>query len=135
MTKKILILNEWTVQRLTERLETVLKPLAKEFGVDIDLGHCAFKRKNCRFQLKVAVLDSTGNPITAEMDTFRQEAKSYGFEPTDLGRKFVEGGQSYTICGLRPQSWRYPIIVKSDDGKEYKFSCFDVLHALDKSGS
>lgn len=130
MKTKITKLDKPTVKYIGKRLKTAVKPLAKELGVMIDLGNCTFQTSNCRFQLKVAVLDSNGKPITEEIDSFRSNAKLFGFEPADLGKKFTFQGQSYTICGFKPKSRKYPVIAQSDNGKNYKFACRTVLGAL-----
>ncbi len=130
MKTKITNLDKPTVKYIRKRLETAVKPLAKELGVVIDLGNCTFQTSNCRFQLKVAVLDPNGKPITEEIDSFRSNAKLFGFEPADLGKEFTFQGRSYTICGFKPKSRKYPVIAQSDNGKNYKFACRTVLGAL-----
>lgn len=130
MKTKITKLDKPTVKYIRKRLKTAVKPLARELGVAIDIGNCTFNASNCRFQLKVAVLDSNGKPITEEIDSFRSNAKLFGFEPDDLGREFIFQGQSYTICGFKPKSRKYPVIAQSDNGKNYKFACRTVLGAL-----
>jgi len=130
MDKKIKKLDKPTVKYIRKRLETAAKPLAEELGVVIDIGNCTFKTSNCRFQLKVAVLDPSGKPITEEIDSFRSSAKLFGFEPDDLGKEFIFRRQSYTICGFKPKSRKYPVIAQSDNGKNYKFACRTVLGAL-----
>jgi len=130
MKTKITKLDKPTVKYIGKRSETAVKPLAKELGVVIDLGNCTFQTSNCRFQLKVAVLDPNGKPITEETDSFRSNAKLFGLEPEDLGKEFVFRGQSYTICGFKPKSRKYPVIAQSDNGKNYKFACQTVLRAL-----
>jgi len=125
-------LDKHTVQYIRKRLQAVIAPLAKELGVVMDLGHCTFQASNCRFQLKVAVRDSSGKAVTEEADAFRHNAKLFGFEPADLGREFTFEGQPYTICGLRPKSRKYPVIARSGSGKDYKFACRTVLEALDR---
>lgn len=130
MDNKITKLDRTTVKHITKRLETAFKPLAEELGVAIDIGSCTFNASNCRFQMKVAVLDCDGKAITEESVSFRSNAKLFGFEPDDLGNKFVFRGQSYTICGLKPKSCKYPVIARSDNGKDYKFTCRMVLSAL-----
>ena len=123
-------LDKSTVTYIRKRLEVAVKPLAKELGVVIDLGHCTFQTSNCRFQLKIAVLDSEGKAITEEADSFGSNAKLFGFEPSDLDREFVFQGQTYTICGFKPKSRKYPVIARSGNGKDYKFACRIVLKAL-----
>ncbi len=130
METKITRLDKLTVQHVIKRLTAALEPLAKELAVAIDVGNCTFGANNCRFQLSIALLDSGGKAITEEADCFRNNAKLFGFEPDDLGRKFVFRRQSYTICGLKPKSSKYPVIAQSDNGKSYKFPCRAVLSAL-----
>ena len=130
MEAKITKLDKLTVQHIRKRITAALGPLAKELGVAVDLGNCTFGPSNCRFQLKVALLSSDGEAITEEADCFRNNAKLFGFEPDDLGRKFTFRGQSYTIYGLKPKSRKYPIIAQSGNGKNYKFPCRTVLEAL-----
>ena len=130
MKTKITKLDKPTVKYIRKRLKTAVKPLAKELGVTIDLGNCTFRTSNCRFQLKVAVLDPNGKPITEEINSFKSNAKLFGFEPADLGKEFTFQGQSYTICGLKPKSRKYPVIAQSGNGKNYKFACRTVLEAL-----
>ncbi len=130
METKIKQLDKPTVTYIRKRLKTALDPLAKELGVVVDLGHCTFQASNCRFQLKVAVLDSKGKGITEEVNSFRSNAKLFGFEPSDLEREFVFQGQTYTICGFKPKSRKFPVIARSGNGKDYKFACRTVLEAL-----
>ncbi len=130
METKIKQFDKSTVQYISKRLQAVLTPLAKELGVMIDLGSCTFQTSNCRIQLKVAVLDPDGEPVTEEADAFKRSAKLFGFEPADLGTELIVQGQSYTICGLRPKSRKYPVIARAGNGKDYKFACRTVLQAL-----
>ena len=123
-------LDKPTVQYIRKRLKAIIEPLAKELGVVIDVGHCTFQTSNCKFQLKVAVRDSDGKPVTEEADSFRRDANLFGFEPSDLGREFIFQGQPYTICGLKPKSRKYPVIARSGNGKDYKFDCRTVMEAL-----
>ena len=121
-----------TVQHIRKRLTAAVKPLAGEIGAVIDLGNCTFSENNCRFKLNVALLDGDGKAITEEADCFKNNAKLFGFEPDDFGRKFTFRGQSYTVCGLKPKSSKYPVIATSGNGKSYKFPCRAVLEALGK---
>ena len=130
METKITKLDKPTVKYIRERLKAAVKSLAEELGVVIDIGNCTFKMSNCRFQLKVAVLDTDGKAVTEESESFRSNAKLFGFEPGDLGKEFIFQGQSYTICGFKPKSRKYPLIARSDNGKDYKFACRTVLGAL-----
>jgi len=123
-------LDKPTVTYIRKRLKAALEPIAKELGVVIDLGSCAFRASNCRFQLKIAVRDCNGKAVTEETESFKHSAKLFGFEPADLGKEFTFHGQPYTICGLKAKSHKYPVIARSGNGKDYKFACRTVLEAL-----
>ena len=123
-------LDRATVTYIRKHLEAALKPLAEKLGVAIDLGHCTFEVSNCRFQLKIAVRDCNGKPITEETEFFKHNAKLFGLEPADLGREFVFQGQTYTTCGLRTKSRKYPVTARAGNGKNYKFPSRTVLEAL-----
>ena len=133
MTTKITKLDKVTVKHIRKRLAAVVQPLAEELGVAIDAGNCTFGANNCRFQLNVALLDSAGKAITEEADCFRNNATLFGFEPDDLGGTFTFRGQSYTLCGLKPKSHKYPVLARSGNGKTYKFPYRDVLSALGRT--
>jgi len=130
MDDKIKELDRPTVKYIRKRLKTALAPVADELGIAIDFGSCTFKTNNCRLQLRVSVLDPDGKAITEESASFRSNAKLFGLEPDDLGKEFTFRGQSYTICGLKPKSRKYPVIARSDNGKDYKFACRTILTAL-----
>ena len=120
------------VRYIAKRLTEAVEPMAKELGMVIDVGSCRYGENNGRFQLKIALLDSSGKAISEDVELFNNNAKLFGFEPNDLGREFAFRGQSYTICGLSPKSRKYPVIAQSQNGKNYKFPCRIVLDALNK---
>ena len=132
MEATITKLDRATIRYIAKRLTEAVEPLAKELGIEIDIGSCTYAANNCKFQLKIALLDYDGKAITEDVECFNGNAELFGFEPDDLGRKFIFRGQSYTICGLSPRSRKYPVIAQSQDGKDYKFPCQIVLSALGK---
>jgi hypothetical protein len=125
-------LDKATVMYIRKHIEAALKSLAEKLGVAIDLGQCTFQVSNCKFQLKIAVRDASGEAVTEETESFKHNAKLFGFEPADLGKEFNYQGQPYTICGLKTKSRKYPLIGRAANGKNYKFPCRAVLEALGK---
>jgi hypothetical protein len=130
METKITTLDKPKIKYIRKRMETVLKPLAQELGVTIDVCNCSYQQSNCKFQVKLAVMDSAGNAVTEEIDFFRESAKLFGLEASDMGKEFTYRGSIYTICGLNPKSRKYHIIAKGANGNRYKFPCRIVLKAL-----
>jgi hypothetical protein len=123
-------LDRPVVRYIRERIFETLQPLSVELGVMFDVGNCSFKPHNCRFQLKLAVLNSDGEAITEEMEAFIHHALHYGLSPDDLGKEFILQGKAYTICGLNSKSRKYPLIGKSSDGLEYTFTLDAVFEGL-----
>ena len=130
METTITELDKPTVRYIRDRLRSTLNPLAQELGIVIDLGSITFRKSNGRVQLRIALQDANGQPITEENDAFRHFAILFGFKATDLGKQFIIDGKPFTICGFNRRSRKYPIIATSEDGDEYKFSCGVVLQAL-----
>ena len=101
-------LDRATVTYIRKHLEAALEPLAEELGVVVDLGHCTFQPSNCRFQLKIAVRDCNGKPITEQTESFKRNAKLFGLEPADLGKEFIFQGHPilFVVSGPRAASTR-----------------------------
>ena len=135
MDSTIKQLDRATVTYIRKHLEAALQPLAEKLGVAIDLGRCTFEVSNCRFQLKIAVRNASGEVLTEEAESFKHNAKLFGFEPADLGKEFNYQDQPYTICGLKAKSHKYPVIGRAGNGKSYKFPCRAVLEALGRQVS
>jgi len=129
-TIQIKQLDRLTMQYIRQRLHATLNQLAGEMNIMIELGACSFRTHNCRLQLNLAVLDSKGKPIQEEVEAFRHNAVLFGFEDTDLGKEFTLNGKVYTVSGFSPKSQKTPVLVRSKNGKNSKFSCRVVLEAL-----
>lgn len=50
--------------------------------------------------------------MTKEAEDFKRFAALEGLQPSDLGRRFVIGGNTYEICGYKPRCYKNPIIAK-----------------------
>lgn len=98
--------------------------LEKQYGVEIALGAIRFTEDS--FTSKITVVNTEasigGVTVTKEALDFKNHAIFYDLKPEDLGTPFKTSGKSYTICGLKPRSHKYPILCEcAEDGKRYKF--------------
>lgn len=123
-------LDKLTMQYVSQRLRANLSQLAQELNLKIEIGTCSFNTHNCRVHLNLAVLDSKGKPINEEVEAFRRYAPLLGFEEADLNKEFNLNGKPYSIVGFISKNQKTPVLVKSKDGKNHKFSCQKVLEAL-----
>ena len=75
-------------------------------------------------KIEFAVKNSDGEAETRETVDFKLRARQFGMLPSDLGRSFVSPGDGtrYTIVGLNPRAYAYPIIAVKENGERRKFS-------------
>lgn len=66
----------------------------------------------------------------AELLAFVRHARSFGFSETDYNRTFENQGQSFKLCGIKPKSYKYPLVCKSARGTLYKFTVKDVKNSM-----
>lgn len=122
------------IRSIRERMNAVLAPLATEFGITIHAGNASFSATSVTFKVDIAeIID--GKVQSKQVDDFNKLCHLYGFQPTDLGRKFKVRSEEYEITGLNPRSSKYPIEVKRSDGKPFRFTEDSVrLAMLGKQG-
>ena len=116
------------VRSLHAEIQKALEPIAAKHGLRLERKHCTYAPDEMpvSFKLLVTKLDADGNVMSTEAKDFVKYAKSYGFEPSDLGREFKIGRDTYRLYGLKPRSRKYPILAENvRTGKIYKFTAFD----------
>jgi hypothetical protein len=118
------------VVAIRDALNRAAADVAKQHGVEILVGRCTFGTSNATFKLEVAEKSADGTVLTHEAQDFARYAEMFGLRKEDLGRKFVNAGRSYTVCGLNLKAPRFPVLAKSDDGKGYKFPAEAVARAI-----
>jgi len=107
-----MILDQEEMTHLRRRLQEHLDILAKELGVRIAVGLATFTANNAIFKVEVAALQEDGTAVTRQAEHFQRLARTYGLEPTDLGRTFRDGAKVYKIVGARPRNREYPILAE-----------------------
>lgn len=113
-----------------KELDLALAELGKKLGLSIKSGRGSFTPTDLTIKVECAVIGDGGEVMNKEATEFKQYAKSYGLEPTDLGKKFPFRHDEYTIVGLKGRSYKFPILAKRSDGKIFKFPSKDVLRYL-----
>jgi len=88
-----------------------------------------------RFSIKThlaAMKGSDGKATDPDRERFKREAEigfANGPRLDWLDRPFRSGGQSYSVCGLKPRG-RLRLIAKRADGKMFKFAVEDVARLM-----
>jgi hypothetical protein len=106
---------------IREEINEALAAVAARHNVTIAAGRATYTQTNSTMKLEISAKDAaTGEAIPRMVSDFKNLAYLHGLKPEDLGRKFVFSGRGYTIMGLKPRCTKRPIIVKRDDGREFK---------------
>ena len=118
------------LRSLRPELEQALADVCAKHGFTARIGSGSFSDFECKFQL-ILELDGAGEAkAKSDSSTFELYAKSYGLEPTDLGKTFMVNGSLYTITGVSPSRPKFPIDGTRSDGKKFKFPALTVKMAL-----
>ena len=132
-TQKITGIDRSTIKLIRDRIDAALTDLADELGVTIKVGHASYSSSNVTYKVEVATESDDGTANTKDAEAFRLNAKAWGLSPDDLGKTFAVPRHPrtiYKIIGARPQSWKYPILAETQNGKVYKFPASSVKAAL-----
>lgn len=123
-------LDKKNLNLLRGKMSAALQAVATEFGLKIEVGSCRFNLNSAEFKVEVSTISSDGTVNSREAVAFQRNASFFGLEPTDLGRTFRSGGETYTITGLRPNAPRFPVLAERADGRSFKFPSENVKALL-----
>ncbi|RUP37977.1 MAG: hypothetical protein EKK63_13810 [Acinetobacter sp.] len=121
------------LRALRPELERALSDVCAKHGITATIGSGSFTDLECKFKLILNLEGSGEVKSTAKQADFERYAALYGLEPTDLGKTFIVGGNSYTITGLSPNRPKFPIDGIRYDGRQFKFPVLTVKIALGKN--
>lgn len=116
--------------QLRVSISTALEALGKQLGVKFTAGNASHTQGFSDIKLNIAVIDSTGHASTKEEHVFKELAKFYGLEATDLNRKFKHASGIMKIVGLKQSSRKNPILVECENKKRYKMDATSVKSLL-----
>lgn len=120
-----------TLKLIENDIATSFAAIGKKHGVHIKFGSGSYSATNATVKLEIATIAASGEVITKEASAFKNYAKSYGLDPSDFGKKFTTGSDTYEICGLKTKAYKMPILGKRADGKIFKFNELAVKHGLE----
>ena len=121
-----------TARSLMESLKSFLGPFEEEHDVKITVGTGNFDSSTLNLKLEIAELSENGEALSRAANDFKTLAPSFGLLPDDLGKEFKTPQGVYKIVGLKPRSYRYPVIAESR-GKRFKFSAENVKMHLGRN--
>lgn len=127
---KIQTIDRAILRRIEADVQSALETVAERYGLSVKVGGGQFSPTTFKPKVEFATIGAGGVVESTEATAFRTLAKSYGFQPDDLGKTFEHGGRTFTICGLKHRAGKLPILAKSPDGRTYKFNDRDVLRLM-----
>jgi len=89
-------------------------------------------RVTARIEARMAAAATEGGLSQGEIEEmeFARHAAKFGLQATDYNRSFLVNGSSYKLCGIKPKSYKYPFIGKSQRGARYKFTVVQVKSGM-----
>jgi len=123
-------INRTTLRLIEADALAALETVATKHGIAFKFGSGRFTADNATLKLEVAVMNADGTAETKEVSDFKAMAQHYGLKAEHLGEEIRIRGTTYTICGLKRKSKKYPIIAETANGKRFKFEAAQVLEAF-----
>lgn len=115
-------------KELRKDLTSLLEVLEDQHGIKIAIGSMTYDGQSAWFKTTVVLPDSDGTAHSPNELAYIKESKRelskviHGFENwKKLGDTFTQGMETYTICGWKPKSRKYPLLGKKANGRTYKF--------------
>ena len=113
------------VGRIRSDLDEALTKVAEKYGLTLKIEGGRFDPSGGTFSPKITFVCATADGIPAD---FAQFAPRYGLEPSDYGKTFTTGGETYALCGIKPRNRKYPIVARCIKGRgKFKFTASVVV--------
>jgi len=130
---KITIMDRAAARTLQNAFNKFLKDFGEDLGiVATTTGGGRFDSRSLKVKVQLTLAD-TSVMVDAAKNDFEFYCSRFGLSKNDWGKPFLSRGKSYTICGIKPSSYKYPILGKSPKGTTYKFTADGVLVGMGKA--
>lgn len=110
------------IRDMRKDIDAALKEVAEKHCVTIEAGNASYSSKSFSLKLNITENASDGSTVSqGELDWEKSHWK-FGLDKDLFGKTFKTNKGEYEIVGLKPRSYKYPVLGKSlKDGKTYKF--------------
>jgi plasmid stability protein len=114
-----------------EDIEAAFAEIAAKHGVSVELDKRSKYSDTQIFFGATITSSESGTVVTAMEQTFRDKARIYGMQATDLNRELTINRKRFRITGLKPANRSYPIIAQDCvTGQSFKFTVAAVTRAM-----
>jgi len=124
-----------TLRTLGAEIEVALREVAKRHGLHLTMKGGRFDATTYTPKFEFATISQGGNAETREASAFKQWAKAFGLEPSDLNATIQHKGHKYKIVGANPNAKRMPILLTRSDGRGVKMGADYVRFLLGRHPS
>lgn len=115
---------------IAEAAEKALADVAAQFDCEVKYKGGTYDTLNTVIKFEFAEKDESGVTMTKEATDFQRYASRYGMTAEDLGETVVSGVEKLTIVGCKPRSTKYPILVRKEDGRVFKYQAETIRMLL-----
>lgn len=120
-----------SVRHLADEMRQTVERIAVAHGLALGRVAWSFNVSNFVLKIEVATKATDGKVNSRMREDFTRYAGGYGFKPTDLDRRFVWEGKTYSIVGWRSSASKRPVVIKRvSDGREYVVTPQTVIGQL-----
>lgn len=130
MVTKIKSFDKQNLAMLRPEIDEALKTLGEKYGVSFSTGNARFSPQTSEFKLEVGIMGADGKADTKASSDWKQLAPLYNLPVDALNKTFNFEGRTFTILGLLPKSRRFPVLVRTSAGKDFKYSTDMVKAAI-----
>jgi len=122
-------------EHVRQEMLEACKAVAERHGLAVeggDIGDVNLRHGfDIRFRVGIPLMD--GALFEPEKAMFEVMADLYGLRPSDFGRTFSTGRETFRITAIHPNRPKYPISVERiPDKRGFKFTAEDVALYLSK---
>lgn len=121
-------------REVSEEAILALGETAARFGLSVTQAPGTFSDANFTMKVVFSVVGSDGKVKSPGVEEWNRWASLYSLPKDALGKAILFNGRRYTIEGLSPRKSKYPVIVKRNDGKEFRLMISSVRTALGLKG-
>lgn len=112
------MINETKIKSIQSKIKLAISKIEQEENVKIEFSSVRFNVAHYTTQMSVKTLDKTESVDSV----LKSICVKLGFTQNIIGMTFDGNNGMYEIIDIQTRNRRYPVIVKSSDGKKYKYS-------------
>jgi hypothetical protein len=120
------MINELKINSVQAKIKAAISQIEKEENVKISFGSISYNSAYYTSQIKVSTLEKNEKV----KGVYESICKSIGFTQDVMGMSFILGDVKHEIINIKTRNRKYPVITRTESGKQYKFSVSRVKQII-----